>query len=188
MPSPLGILAVAGAGAAGGANSFDLLETTLISTNTVSVTFSNLNNYSDYKHLQIRMTHRGSAASTSNTSIQIRFNGDSGNNYPYHRLWGDGSTVASTAQTATSEIALLDSLPLNSNTSGIFGAAIIDILDFSNASKNKTLRALYGVRGSNSSIALSSGFRTNTAAITSISLEGQESFVSGTRLSLYGIK
>ena len=58
MPIPLGFFAAAGAVAGG---SYDLLETTILSSNAASVTFSNLNNYAaDYQHLQIRAVVKGS--------------------------------------------------------------------------------------------------------------------------------
>ena len=103
MPIPLGILAVAGAGAAGGGGAFDLLETTVLGSDTASVTFSNLNTYSAYKHLQIRLVARSTNASASR-SVRIQFNGDTASNYAYHYLLGDGSSVssdASTSQTST---------------------------------------------------------------------------------------
>jgi hypothetical protein len=193
MPIPLGVLAVAGAGAAGGGNSFDLLETTLISTNTDSVTFSNLGNYSAYKHLQIRMTLRNAALGEPG-SLLIRFNGDSGSNYARHILFGNGTTVTSSASSSASSISTNYMVPSNDFPANVFGSYIIDILDFSNSSKNTTIRALWGFTATSASydedhrIALQSGLWNNTAAVTSILIDPFSDIAAGSRLSLYGIK
>jgi hypothetical protein len=192
MPIPLGIVAVAGAGGgAGGGGSFDLLETTLISSNTASVTFSNLNNYSAYKHLQVRIAARSDRAS-SVANIGIRFNSDSGSNYATHLLEGTGTAVSTGARTGDSATGRFK-IPGNTATANSFGASVIDILDFASSSKNTTTRHLAGMHETSASqyqIILSSGLWVNTAAVTSVffyELNGNN-FVSGSRFSLYGIK
>jgi hypothetical protein len=190
MPIPLGILAVAGAGAAGGGNSFDLLETTLITSNTASVTFSNLNTYSDYKHLQVRFTARNS--NTTSGDIALRINGDSGSNYAYHWLRGSGSAVGSFAATSQTVARAGLIIPSDGVTNN-FGPSIIDILDFSNTSKNTTIKVFYGIHdnvGASNEIGLNSALWNNTSAVTSLAFTppGSGNFVSGSRFSLYGIK
>ena len=71
MPIPLGILAVAGAGAGGG-NSFDLLETTVLSSAASTVSFTGLSGYTQYKHLQFRYVAR--TGTTTSTTSNIYFN------------------------------------------------------------------------------------------------------------------
>jgi hypothetical protein len=188
MPIPLGVLAVAGAGGGAAANSFDLLETTLISTNTASVTFSSLGSYSAYKHLQIRMTVRGNRNSTIG-DIRARFNADSGSNYAFHRLLADPPSVISQANTSQTFIRF-GTFVGNNGTANVFSASVVDILDFGSSSKNTTIRSLDGFKDSSSfPIGLYSGFWNNTNAVTSIELYPEsDSFVSGTRMSLYGIK
>jgi hypothetical protein len=190
MPIPLGVLAVAGAGAAGGGGSFDLLQTTLISTNTASITFSSLNTLAaGYAHLQIRITSRTSQNSGTD-ALALQINGDTGSNYAWHRLNGNGSTVASGAVTSQARIHA-GSTTGNLATANIFGASVIDLLDFGSSSKNKTIRTLNGVSMPDTpDIRLGSGVWLNTNAATSVtlfSLNGA-SFVSGSRLSLYGIR
>ena len=190
MPIPLGILAVAGAGAAGGASAFDLLETTLISTNTSSVTFSNLNNYSDYKHLQIRATGRTNRSANYVDIIKVQLNADTGSNYSEHGLGGNGSAVSSYG------LASQTGMPAGRFTAAlvaasVFGSFVTEILDFSNSSKNTTIRGLTGFNDSgDNQVYLHSGAWLNTNAVTSITLlsNSGNSFVSGSRFSLYGIK
>jgi hypothetical protein len=190
MPIPLGVLAVAGAGAAGGANSFDLLETTLLSSAAASVTFSNLNNYSDYKHLQVRWT--GQTASTFDAltdNLRMRFNGITSGVYARHRLRGQGTNVLSNADSSQTEI-LLESGINRVPNGNAFAAGVIDILDFSSADKNTTIRAFTNAPATNgdSFVSLHSGLYGQTTAVTSFQLYASTNLVAGSRFSLYGIK
>jgi hypothetical protein len=186
MPIPLGVLAVAGAGAAGGGPAYDLLETTTVNGSS-SLSFSSLDTYSNYKHLQIRVVARADAGGERN--LGIRFNSDSGNNYNHHRLQGNGSSVASNATTSTSSILTQEwVVGAESGVANAFGVAVIDILDFSSSSKNTTVRVLSGAEASVDRIVLTSGAWRNTAAVTSIDLFTVAANFSNSRFSLYGIK
>lgn len=178
-----GILASSG----GAAGAFDLLETVVLTSDTATVTFSNLNTYSGYKHLQIRATVRGSA-NFNNDRPFVRLNALQGQNYAEHRLVGNGSSVSSTG--AASQDKIQHSLiPGNTGTSNSFGAMVIDVLDFSNTNKNKTVRTLMGAHWNSREIALVSGIVMTTNAITSISLgTNNGGYATGCRFSLYGVK
>jgi len=184
MPIPLGVLAVAGFRPSA-AGAFELIQSTLLTSATASVTFSNLGNFSTtYEHLQVR----ASMARTSGglTGIGLRLNGDSGGNYANHLLFGNGSSVQSSAGTGETSIGI----GLTAASSTVFGASVVDILDAYNASKNTTVRTLTGINpaGDTPFVQLRSGLWLNTASITSISFSGVSDFVAGTRFSLYGIK
>lgn len=179
MLIPLGILASSG----GVGAAYELLSTTLVGSTTSSVTFSSIS--AGYKHLQIRWTGRD--ASTSGDSY-IRFNSDSGNNYSAHRLAGGGSTVTSNAVVPASTI-YVGAMANTNDPSSAFAAGIIDITNYANTSTNKTVRALTGVSATNKYIMLRSGAWYNTNAISSVEfISGGTGWVSGTRISLYGIR
>ncbi len=194
MPIPLGILAVAGAGAAGGGGSYDLLETTLISSNTASVTFSSLGSYSAYKHLQIRYTARVDVTTTaSSATLFARVNNNSSAGaYDYHKLAGDGSSVASSY--SNEDLLRAFQIPADGQTTtNQFGAGVIDILDFNVTTKRKTIRwfggSLIEYGGTTvQNVQLFSGMLASTSAITSFQLFVNDNFVAGSRFSLYGIK
>ena len=187
MPIPLGILAVAGAGAAGAASDYVRLESTILTTTAASVTFSNLNNYSAYKHLQLRITARTDRSGSGDDNIGIRVNSDTGSNYAYHWLTGDGSSVASSATTSTT-FAFVGKTAAALATANNFAGNVIDILDFNSSAKNTTFRSLSG-QGSDY-IRLFSGLWNNTAAVTALLLYPLTgpNFIAGSRFSLYGIK
>jgi len=167
---------------------YDLLETTILGSDTASVTFSSLNSTygSTYKHLQIRMSSAQTVGSNG-AAINLRFNSDSGANYSYHGLFGSGSTVGSYADTSqTTAFAGLSAG--NGQPSGVFAASVCDLLDVFSTSKYKTTRALEGVAPGE--IGLMSGNWRNTSAVTSITLlaDSGGDFKQDSRFSLYGIK
>jgi hypothetical protein len=123
--------------------------------------------------------------------MAIRLNGDSGSNYSRHWLRGDGSNVTSSSTLNATQASVLYLASGGNAGANIFGAGIIDILDYTNTNKNTTIRSLTGAVGApNSSIFLFSTLWNNTAAVTSITVKpfGSDSFVSGSRFSIYGIK
>ena len=177
-----GILASSG----GAAGAFDLLETTVLSSSQSEIVFSNIPQ--NYKHLQVRYLLRSDAATTNLGNIGLTFNSDTGNNYSTHTLNGTGSSVTSSAETSAARINIRDTIAGNSNTSGIFGSGVIDILDYSATTKNSTIRALAGGLGVETDILLASGAWYNTNAITSLRIVdlSAANFVAGSRVSIYG--
>lgn len=183
----LGILNAQAAGA-GGAGAYDLLETTVLTTSASSVSFTGLDAYTDYKHLQLRATDRASGALVSR-NIALTFNSDSTASYADHELFGDGSTVSSTASTSQSRI-IFGTLAA-SNSSNVFSSMVMDLLDFSSSNKNTTVRALRATTFTAASprITLLSGLFFKPAALTSVNFEVLgDDFVTGSRFSLYGLK
>jgi hypothetical protein len=78
------------------------------------------------------------------------------------------------------------------STANVFGAAVLDILDYADTSKNTTFRHLGGFdNNGNGEIWITSGLWANTAAVSSIQIgpDGQNNDLSVyTTLALYGIK
>jgi hypothetical protein len=183
----LGILN-AQAAAAGGAGAYDLLETTILDSDASSVEFTGLDAYTDYKHLQIRAVARTDRASAG-AILQLRFNADSGSNYARHSLTGDGSAVTSfgVANDSKTDLARVAAA---SSVADAFGSLVADILDFSSASKNTTLKSFNAGFGAPGSLYLSSGGYFITDPITSLEIFDADAnnIVSGSRFSLYGIR
>jgi hypothetical protein len=182
MLIPLGILGASGAGLI---PDYELISSTVLGSAASSVVLNSIP--TDYKHLQVRLTVK-SANVTSNRDLFVRLNGITTSSYVFHRLRGGGSTVASNANTGTTSIGLFNIVEA-SNTSGVFGAAILDVIDYGSTSKNTTIRALSGLAGATNTVNLNSGLLNNTAAITSITFFADSgNLSSGSRFSLYGIR
>jgi hypothetical protein len=183
---PLGLLSQGGGGPAG---AFEQIETQLIGgTSPTSVTFSSIP--STYKHLQLRVVSRWNAGGASNL-VQVRFNGDTASNYYYHDLTANGSNLTS-GQSNLATFMQTGDAPSSGVVADAFGVQIIDLLDYSNTNKNKTLRSAFGQHNaSQAHSGIRSGIWFSNSAITSITVFGNQGgsfFVSGSRLSLYGIK
>jgi hypothetical protein len=137
-----------------------------------------------YKHLQIRTMCLTSASATD---VKLQFNSDVGTNYTQHLLWGNGSAPFSSAYISTTYIAA----GVTSITTANPAAGVIDILDYTNTNKNKTVRTLSGsdTNGVGGFIFFESGMWINTAAVTSVILAPYSgTFNQYSRISLYGIK
>jgi hypothetical protein len=169
-------------------NSFESIATTTVGVGgTSSITFSSIP--STYQHLQIRFMGRSLAVS-SNDSILVRYNSDSGSNYVIHRLYGDGSTAGAQAFTSQTYTIAGDMPAATASLSQTQGVSIIDILDYGNTNKNKTTRILAGRDENGVGYAwFNSSLWINTAAITSITvLAGNGLLAQYSQAALYGIK
>jgi hypothetical protein len=158
------------------------IATTTLGSSQSTITFSSIPQ--NYEHLQIRGITAGSGVQST-----LRFNSDSGNNYAAHSLLGDGSTVSAggaTSQTGINTIGYLN------NVSNVFVPFIIDILDYSNTNKNKTVRYTFGweKNASGSYIYYASGLWMNTSAINTITISADSSgsIAQYSSYALYGIK
>ena len=165
-----------------------LIQEQLLTSSAASITFASIPQ--SYKHLQIRATMKSTDGTTSRVNGQV--NGVTSGSYTAHNLRGNGSTMAAntTTTSATSMLDIGGFIPGSFfEGEGQFSAMIMDVLDYTNTSKNTTFRALSGYRHSSTSpwIQLASGVYLDTPAISSITLFlNTGSFVSGCRFSLYG--
>lgn len=144
-----------------------------------------------YTHLQIRGIGRSSAAGTGTTTYLLRFNSDTGSNYSQHYLYGTGASVVA-GGSATQTSAILNIIPNNLQTSGVFGSIVCDILDYANSNKYKTGKALGGVNNNNTSeeeIWYQSFLWQSTSVVTSIQLYiSASNFTQYSHFALYGIR
>ena len=169
-------------------NYFHHLETVRLSSNAATVEFSNLARYSDFQHLQLRIVAKDDMAGQNALPMGLRLNGDTGANYSWHQVGGNGSSVSSSA--GTSRTIMFVGLSAGAaSTANAFSGAVIDLLDPFETTKYTTARGLSGLTSGNF-IRLYSGNWRNTAAVTSILIDndGTGSFIAGSRFSLYGIK
>lgn len=137
-----------------------------------------------YSHLQVRAI----AISTITVDAKYIFNSDNGNNYSYHLLVGNGSSAAAYAATTQP---FIKGAPFTSSTASNFGAGVVDILDYSNTNKNKTVRTLTGYDNNGSGeIQFISGAWYSTNAINSITITPSSGTTWGqySSFALYGVK
>lgn len=188
----LGIIASSFRSAAGPEGAYDALATVTVGSTAVSsITFAGIP--TGYKHLQIRYIARDNRATTGFDNMFIKFNGGASATYSWHRLVGNGTSAAAAAAPSQTEIALSEAaISRGNNASNIFATGIIDILDYTNTNKYKTIRALHGgdANGSGSIVLTSGLWYGSTNAITSIDFtaENASSFTQYSQLALFGVK
>jgi hypothetical protein len=144
------------------------------------ITFSSIP--SGYSHLQIRMFTLNASA----TYNYLQFNGDTGSNYSYHQIYGDGSSVSAQGG-ASNSVIYIQQLPSSTTYPTV---AIVDILDYANTNKYKTVRSLSGVDTNGGGyIYYRSGSWQNTAAVTSLTFTASAgSYTTSSVFALYGVK
>ena len=155
---------------------------------TGSVTFSSIP--STFTHLQVRYSARSARTGQPNDKIYARFNSDSGTNYAWHEIYGDGSNPYSQGY-APDNMMFAGFVPAATSGSSMFGSSIIDILDYGNTNKFKTIKAIEGYDTNGAGLlSLRSGLWRSTSAISTILFANYytgANFVSGSRFDLYGI-
>ena len=180
-----------GALVGGASASFDSIASASGNGSSATITFD-LTGVTGYKHLQIRCLSGITADSSTIYNMEVRFNSDTGSNYSQHKIYGYAGSVTSTGAASQTYIDVWTSL--NTYSYDYFSSQIIDILDYTSTSKNKTVRALFGVNYNNLNswsgfVGVSSGAWLNTNAITSVSLTSNTgAWLSSSRFALYGIK
>jgi hypothetical protein len=168
---------------------FYQIATTTLTGNQLQIDFDNIPQ--DYTHLQLRMLVRNSEA-TTDSQTTFRFNDDSAANYSYHYLRANGATVSSGAGTSTTK-GSFGYNPGSTSGASVFGVYVIDILDYANANKYKTVRSLNGYdNNANGNLWFWSSNWRSTSAVTKISLTGDNqagrNFVQYSSFGLYGVK
>jgi hypothetical protein len=165
---------------------FHIATTTVGAGNASQVTFASIPQ--QYTHLQLRVSGRGNTSFSEGLSTYVRLNGDSGNNYSWHRLRGNGASAFSDSGTTTS-VAAFGATVGDTGVTNVFGALILDILDYTNTSKNKTFKGIGGVdRNGSGNAVMVSALWMSTSAVTSMTIDVDSStWLQGTQISLYGI-
>jgi len=158
-----------------------ITEITLSSAQSL-ITFSNIPQ--TYTHLHVRTFVKGSA---NDQDVWVNFNNDTGSNYSEHRIYGNGTTVTSGGLAPSSKI---EYFGRSGSGTSVFGASTVDILDYTNTNKYKTIRSLTGWDSNGSGfIMFTSGNWRSTSAITSMVITPQSgTFSQYSSFALYGVK
>jgi hypothetical protein len=174
-------------------NSYESIATVTVgSGGQSSISFTSIP--STYKHLQIRGIAKTTFTSdpAGASPFTIGFNGNTTfTDYRTHQLLGDGSTAQAYTVQSSGWLAGVGNAQ-NANTANNFSVFVIDILDYTNTSKNKVIRSLFGNdRNGAGDVDFFSALWINTAAITTITTQfpqSPRSFAQYSSFALYGIK
>lgn len=172
---------------AGGGDFESIATVTVGSGGASNIEFTSIP--STYQHLQIRAILMGTDGSDWRSAYIRVGNGsiDTGSNYAYHTLGGNGSS-AFAGGAASQSFGLAGYATSSTN---IPGPTLLDILDYGSTSKTKTLRCLTGSErnATPSELLLTSTLWNSTSAIDTIRLyPSGGSFRQYSTAALYGVK
>lgn len=169
--------------AAAGGDFESIATVTVGAGGSAGITFSSIP--STYQHLQIRAIAQ-SAGPNNGENTKIYVNGSSAStNYAWHIVRGDGASVTAAGGGGNYIVANVGT----SNATNVFSMMIIDVLDYANTNKNKTIRNLYGFDSNGAGyVGLNSVLVPTTSAINQIDIFMDYNFTQYSSFALYGIK
>ena len=166
--------------------SFDSIATLSGTGSSGTITFSSIP--STYTHLQIRAV----APVGNYITGKLNFNSDTSSNYIRHSLLGNGGGTAQGTNSGTSQTYIQLGADNGFGRSSYPYNMIIDILDYANTSKNKTMRMLAGFDSNNADggeSMMQSGLWLSTSAINTITFGlTSGNYPTTAKFALYGIK
>ena len=154
------------------------IATTTLGSNQATIEFTSISGA--YTDIVLILSAK---ASGGNMDALIQVNSDTGSNYSFTALSGNGSSASS--NTYSNQNSGYGDLNGYINTSN-FNVEIIQFMNYSNTTTYKTFLSRASTAG-NGLDAIVNLWR-NTAAITSIKLSGSQTYATGTTATIYGIK
>jgi hypothetical protein len=156
------------------------IATQTLGSAAASVTFSSI----PATYTDLVLVYNGKFAS-ANGQIALQFNGDTATNYSNTELYGNGTAAGSSRESSVSSMRLGYTA-----TANIENMNVMQIMNYSNATTNKTILTRQNTAGSASGAAAHVGLWRSTSAINSIVVLCYSgiNFVSGSTFTLYGIK
>jgi|NOAtaT_6_FD_contig_101_1116720_length_1144_multi_3_in_0_out_0_2 hypothetical protein len=160
---------------------YEPIATTTLGSAAATVTFSTIpGTYTDLVLIG------NFSLNVNNSSLFVRLNSDTGSNYSYTRLSGNGTTATSGRDSNQTQARITaDATAQNSGTRQMF---VLQFMNYSNANTNKTFLSRYSSVGGTEVFV---DLWRNTSAITSIDVKGFDATAiieSGSTFTLYGIK
>ena len=166
-------------------DNFESIATVIVgSGGSSTITFSSIP--STYAHLEVRALYGTSSATSTNL---FRLNNDSGSNYARHYIVGSGSAASASGAATQTAGFFSDWGPGGVTTSP--GAAVMQILDYTDTNKYKTVRILNGYDGNGSGyIGLYSALWQSTTAVNRIDILAPSggTISQYSKFALYGIR
>lgn len=163
-----------------GTPTYEPIATTTLTSAAASITFSGIAN--TWTDLRLVLTYAGE---TGNVAAYIRLNGDSGSNYSFTWLAGNGSSAASGGSTnqtyignayayASATVPALYEMDIQSYAAAIYKSCLINHSSDRNGAGAKELHA--------------ATYRS-TSAITSLTaFTSSGNFATGTKATIWGLK
>ncbi len=158
---------------------YEPIATTTLGSATATISFTSISaSYTD-----IRVVLVGSHETTA-TTLRMQVNSDTGTNYSYTELIGDGATASSSRGTSSSRINCGNANFNNTQPSLI----TVDWFSYAGSTNKTCLVTASQDRNGSGSVLRTVGLWRSTSAITSVQLfPATGNFAAGTTATLYGI-
>jgi hypothetical protein len=156
------------------------LATQTLGSAASSITLSSIP--SGYTDLRISFPH--SISSTSGYSGYLQFNGDTGNNYSWTVILGNGSGTSSSSPTGQGYIQI-DGMGISNSNQPLLTS--VDIFSYTGSTYKSVLINVSGDNNGTGYVQTSVGLWRSTSSITSIKLYTGNTFAAGSTATLWGI-
>jgi len=163
------------------ASTYEPIATNTLGSSAASVTFTGIS--SAYTDLVIVCSLKIAATSATNTFIKVG-NGsiDTGSNYSWTRVMGNGSAASSARGTSVSDGVLIGDANLTD-----FTADILHLQNYSNTTTYKTILTRNNLASALSQAAV--GLWRSTSAINQVQIFGNvRDLAVGSTITIYGVK
>lgn len=162
---------------------YTLIASTTLSATSNTITFSSI----PATYTDLVLVAQYSRSGGTGQSCYVRVNGDSGNNYSFTHLSGNG-TSASSGRVSNTNLAAWGPWVANTSTTQNGEVGIMHIMDYANTTTYKTL--LYRSGAADKATESGVNLWRSTAAINSITvnIDSPAVFQSGNTFKLYGIE
>jgi len=186
MSPILGIMASSISGSKAVTSSYESIATLSGTGSSGTISFTSIP--ATYKHLQVRAV----APVGNYITGKLQFNSDTGSNYTRHTLLGNGGGTAQATNSGASQTYIQIANDNGYGRSSYAYTMIIDILDYANTNKYKTMRMLAGFDTNNTDggeACLESGLWMSTSAISTVTFGlTSGNYPTTATFALYGIK
>lgn len=166
---------------------YELIERRILSSDTASITFSNIpQTYTDL----LIVTSLRSSRSANQDSVLYRFNSSS-TDYSYRQLYGGAGGGSPVTGSTSGSAGFVGIFPATNNTTNTFGSQQFYISNYTSSIAKSVSSESVAVNNASTNFQLDvvASLWNNTAAITSISLlsENSANFVQNSSATLYGV-
>jgi hypothetical protein len=161
------------------AATYEPIQTYTLGSAAASIDFTTI--ASSWTDLRLVLVVRGASGS----AIKLQFNGDTGTNYSRTRIYGNGTSAASTASTNQASILWGNGI----TTAGVWAFHSADIFSYANSTYKTALLTMSEDENGSGLTESEVGMWRSTSAITTIKIAATTgTFDAGTTATLYGIK
>jgi hypothetical protein len=161
------------------AKTYEPIQTYTLGSAAASIDFTTI--ASSWTDLRLVFTGRGASGSI----IKLQFNGDTAGNYSRTRVYGNGTSAASSRSTSITSIYWGNGI----TTAGVLGFYTADIFSYGSSTYKTALLTMSEDENGSGLTESEVGLWRSTSAITTIKIAATTgTFDAGSTATLYGIK